>query len=192
MPWFTVALSLGALALSVRALWVNHRWLKEREEHKALSSTMADILDAEGQVRGQLALPGEVTTLAVSARVGALERRTKALDQRAQELNGMFKEAQKELSDAWGREKGLEQTLANVVGVDGVVLAQIRLPGTRCTPPDTTPCGNSCGHAHQDDARRWVCKVGMDIPCVAQRRQFLGSDSQCTHFKPASSWGNEG
>jgi hypothetical protein len=208
MTWIAVAIALASLGFSWHTTRKNTKVVRaleaEKRENDELKTTLVEVLDEEGNIRGQLALPGQVTTQGVSDRLAIAERsvstiqdeirdQTQKLKEDVAESAGELDKARSELVEALGREKKLTTTLADVVDGDGTVLAQLRLPGSKKNkgkPPNKTPCGDMCKLAHyvkdQKDSygriqRRggWLCKAGQDRPCDDVRKKFEDADGQC-------------
>jgi hypothetical protein len=163
----SVFLSSWALASS-RAFRISLH--EEKLENEKLTHALLDILDDDGSVRGQLAIPGQLAPQAVSDRL----QEAKSLLEEARSATKALQEAKSELEDSRKR----EHVVAEVIDKDGAVLTQLRIPG-RKVQPNRTPCG-SCGRVY------WI---GREVMCGAARGEvagwrphFLGSDNQCIHF----------
>lgn len=212
MTWIVVAIALASLGVSVGTFRRNQSLVRaleaEKRSNDELKTTLVEVLDEEGNIRGQLALPGELTNQGVSNRLALAEKsvstiqdeiraQTQKLKQEVAEASGELSKARKELTEALGREKSLVQTLAEVVDGDGTVLAQLRLPGSKkkgAKPPNKTPCGDMCRLAHYAQALRngyghvvrqggWRCKAGQDRACDDVRKQFEDAEGQCVLFE---------
>jgi len=203
--WIFAAIAIGSMGLSVHTLRRHKSVVAEleraRNEKESLVETMVSVLDEEGNVRGHLALPGEVTTGGVSRRLAIAEKSVSSIQEEmkkhGRQMRKAAREAAAELMEARGaleaarsRERHLEQTLAKVVDEDGKVLAQIRLPGKQMkNPPITTPCGDMCKKAFFSQAKpgsrngTWHCIAGMGRPCDQSRPKFVDAYGQCVLFE---------
>lgn len=204
MTWIAVIIALASLGVSGytvrRNLRLDRALDEERREKNMLKETLVEVLDEEGNIRGQLALPGRVTSQGVSDRLAIAERsvstiqdeirtQTKKLKGDVEKAAADLREAKGALEAARSREAGLEKTLAEVVDGDGIVLAQLRLPGERVKPPNRTPCGDMCKLAYREKVYnrygdwhgkyQWKCKAGQGRPCDEVRKNFVDADGQC-------------
>lgn len=207
MFWIAIALgiSVTSLGFSIGTFRRNNALVRaleaEKSQNKELVETLVEVLDEEGNIRGQLALPGQVTNRGVSNRLALAEKSVSTIQEEIKEATSKLKEEVKhasadlrEAKGAWeaakSREESLEKTLAEVVDGDGEVLAQLRLPGKQVKPPNKTPCGDMCKLAffkkQQADSygritRRasWFCTAGQGRPCDDVREQFVDAHGQC-------------
>lgn len=207
MTWIAIVIALASLGLSgytVRRNKVVARALEaERRENAELKQTLVEVLDEEGNIRGQLALPGQVTSQAVSSRLTLAEKSVSTIKEEVKEATKMLREAaektkadltevQGALEAARSREDKLQRTLAEVVDGDGTVLAQLRLPGEKVAPPNRTPCGDMCKLAYWHKGTKdswghhrgatWRCKAGQGQACDDVREQFVDGNGQCVLF----------
>ncbi len=180
--------SLGALAftgLTHRKVKINTSNQKAlvaaHEENENLRSTIAEIIDDDGNVRGQLALPGKVHTSEAVKQLRGAERREReaatALDKAHAKIKAVTK-----------AHKDISLHLAEVVDKGGNVLAQLRLPGEKIAV-NLTPCG-LCIHSFKIRPKansRNVdihCGVGQGHPVKHARNKlgFLDGTGNCVHF----------
>ena len=178
MTWFALGISILAVAMTFFFRSKNKevvRALEASQENEAeLTQTLAEILDSDGTIRGQLMLPGKMSTDDAVVRLAEAE---KAMTEVLERLN-------KERAN----KKDIE-TLVEAVNGDSVV--QIRLPGKAVTP-NNTPCGQMCKHAFFVKSERWEigngfsgewdCKAGQGRKCDEVRDQFLDANNQCVMF----------
>lgn len=200
-----VVVALAALGISVgvarRNRAIERALEQERRENKELKSTLVEVLDEEGNIRGQLALPGEVTTKGVSKKLAIAEQSvstlqlelketTQQLHKEVTQATDDLRRAKGELEAALSREEALQQTMAEVVDKDGKVLAQLRIPGEEVNPT-TTPCGDMCKLAYQRQKHDhyghvvgfyWACKANQDRRCDESRSKFLNAQNECVLF----------
>ena len=205
MTWVAILIALGAMGVSVGTFRRNKALTrsldKEKRENDELKTTLVEVLDEEGNIVGQLALPGQITNKRVSDRLAIAEKsvstiqeeirtQTKKLRTEVDKSVAEMREAKGALKAAQSREGGLEKTLAEVVDGDGTVLAQLRLPGKKVEPPNRTPCGDMCKLAFYQEAKRdrygdvrkratWNCTAGQGLPCDQVRSQFVDGNGQC-------------
>jgi hypothetical protein len=205
MTWIAIALALASLGLSWRTIRRNGTIMlaleAEKRENDELKTTLVEVLDEEGNIRGQLALPGQRVDQKVSHRLALAERsvstiqeeikeQTKKLKEEVKQASAELLEASGALEAAQSREKMLVQTLAEVVDGDGEVLAQLRLPGKKGVSPNKTPCGDMCKLAFREKIYNrygewhgkmgeWACMAGQGRPCDNVRKQFEDADGQC-------------
>ena len=176
MTYVALTLSALALLLVVRIAFVNERLTRalraaERREHDA-NSIVVNAIDLDGQLAGRLALPDgnpAVTELAQARTVLA--------------------EAAQQLTEARAARDEAQRTLAEVVDPTGAVLAQLRLPGQKISPPNRTPCALCRYYWSYEDIygyRTLKCQAAQErLPDA--RRQFLDADAvQCTMFERKS------
>lgn len=209
MTWIAILLAFAALGVSVGTVRRNKTLVKaleaEKREKDSLKETLVDVLDADYNIRGQLALPGQPVAQAVSDRLALAEKSVSTIQDEIKSQTAKLKkdvtQASKDLLEAKGaleaaqsREKKLVTTLAEVVDGDGKVLAQLRLPGAKKQgkQPCTTPCGDMCKLAFWRDGmkdyhgrlvgRGWKCTAGQGGPCDDVRRKFEDADGQCVLF----------
>lgn len=173
---------------------------QERAEKLELRETLVEVLDEEGEIRGQLALPGQPVQAKVSERLALAEKsvstiqdeirkQTEKLREESKKAAAELREAKGALEAARSREEYLEKTLAEVVDGDGEVLAQLRLPGKKVKPPNRTPCGDMCKLAFWHKGTKdtygrvrgsgWMCTAGQGRPCDDVRKKFEDPDGQC-------------
>lgn len=209
MTWLAILIALASMGISVGTFKRNKilaRALAEEKAQKAeLTETLVHVLDEDYNIRGQLALPGQVASQVVSDRLALAEKsvstiqdeireQTKKLKLEVTQASGELDKAREELVEALGREKSLTKTLAEVVDGDGNVLAQLRLPGKKQgRPPITTPCGDMCKLAFWRDGAKnfhgtvvglgWKCTAGQGSPCDDVRSKFEDADGQCVLFE---------
>lgn len=211
MTAVAILVALASMGVSGYSLFrqkvISKQLDRERAEKLELRETLVEVLDEEGTIRGQLALPGQPVGSRVSERLALAERsvstiqdeirnQTKKLRDEVEGAAADLREAKGALEAARSREEYLEKTLAEVVDSDGEVLVQLRLPGEREMPPNKTPCGDMCKLAvfNQDKkwdhrmgryikAQVWVCVAGQNRPCDDVRSQFVGADGQCVLFE---------
>jgi len=206
MGWVALLIALGSLGVSGFTFKRNHALTKaleaEKRESESLKETLVDVLDMEGNIRGQLALPGAPVGEGVQRRLALAERsvstiqkeikkQTEQLKEEVEKASTDLMEARGALEAARSRESHLEKTLAEIVDGDGEVLVKLRLPGEIRKAPNTTPCGDMCklafhqtwkernsfGHVVQKNG--WRCKAGQGRVCDEARKQFEDADGQC-------------
>lgn len=178
-----IAAFLTATGMNVRLQALEKKLKGEEERNKELTHTLAQVLDGDGNVCGQLMLPGEVTTGEAVKMLGEAEESLKeAKDEIASYRKSIF-ETQKLLDAARSREEKLEKTLAEVVDKDGGVLVELRLPGERVMP-NRTPCGELCKHALWDKrVAKYRCMANQGIVTNHSREQFLDANNQCVMWE---------
>jgi hypothetical protein len=174
-----IAMSISLIAVCVsaftlRALRTVSNALAAAQNAKAeLQATLVDILDDDGSVRGRLALPGH------DVAGDDLRKAQESLRVVMTEVS----QARTELEAERARARSLESTLANVVDADGSVLAQIRIPGKVRRPPNRTPCGSLCAHAHWHN-KSYHCAANEGRETVSSTREmFLDDQGQCVMFQ---------
>lgn len=179
MTYLAIIIALGALIVSIaqgRRRKNTLLALQAAEQRKdELASTLADIVDADGEVRGQLKLPGTPPADEVMTRLvqGLTEMR---------ECTAAMVKAKRELEKIRDREEKLNMTVLEIADKDGVVLNQIRVPSK--SQPNRTPCGSLCLHAKESrDKTAYFCRAGGDVLCYDVRHQFLDNDGQCVMFR---------
>lgn len=209
MGWFALLIAMGSLGVSGFTFKRNKTLTlaleAEKRENDSLTETLVDVLDMEGNIRGQLALPGRVTNQGVSNRLALAEksvstiqdeikRQTKQLRKDVEQASADLVEASGALEAAQSRETKLTKTLADIVDGNGEVLAQLRLPGEQVEPPNKTPCGDMCKLAHHVERvvnryghlvvdGGWMCTAGQGRPCDDVRKQFVDAQGQCVLFE---------
>jgi len=209
MGWFALLIAMGSLGVSGFTFKRNKTLTlaleAEKRENNSLTETLVDVLDMEGNIRGQLALPGRVTNQGVSNRLALAEksvstiqdeikRQTKQLRKDVEQASADLVEASGALEAAQSRETKLTKTLADIVDGNGEVLAQLRLPGEQVEPPNKTPCGDMCKLAHHVERvvnryghlvvdGGWMCTAGQGRPCDDVRKQFVDAQGQCVLFE---------
>jgi len=155
----------------------------EKREKAELKSTLVELLDADGTVRGQLRLPGESAAAPVAARLAIAERSISTILSQVDKANAALAKAAKDLEASRAAEARATKTLAEVTDRDGKVLAQIRLPGAKVTP-NRTPCGGLCTHAAWHAPwRDWICHASQGMKVSVARPQFLDGHNQCTMWE---------
>jgi len=178
-------LSLGLIVIVHRKNNTTQLMLAASEdEKKELSTTLANILDSDGEIRGQLVLPGHTSTSDAIAELQSAQADMKTLKMG-------LEEARIELESSQKSEKAMATTLAEIVDFDGTVLSQIRIPGKQKTPPNKTPCGQLCGYAlwgnmvdaNGNTLHGWRCIADRGQTVESAREHFLDADSQCTMFQ---------
>jgi hypothetical protein len=208
MGWFALLIAMGSLGVSGFTFKKNKSLTlaleAEKRESNSLKETLVDVLDMEGNIRGQLALPGQVTNQGVANRLALAEKsvstiqdeikkQTEALKGEVTQASADLREASGALEAAQSREEELTKTLANIVDGDGEVLAQLRLPGEQVKPPIKTPCGDMCKLATRTKIYNhygnwegkmsdWCCVAGQGRPCDKVRKQFVDAQGQCVLF----------
>jgi len=209
MGWFALLIAMGSLGVSGFTFKRNKTLTlaleAEKRENNSLTETLVEVLDMEGNIRGQLALPGRVTNQGVSNRLALAEksvstiqdeikRQTKQLRKDVEQASADLVEASGALEAAQSRETKLTKTLADIVDGNGEVLAQLRLPGEQVEPPNKTPCGDMCKLAHHVERvvnryghlvvdGGWMCTAGQGRPCDDVRKQFVDAQGQCVLFE---------
>lgn len=149
------------------------------EEKKTLTTTLANILDENGEIQGQLVLPGHVATSDAIIQLKEVQSDMKT-------LKIGLEEAKIELENSQKSEREMATTLAEIVDSDGSVLNQIRIPGRYKTPPNKTPCGKLCVNAYWSPSpsdKYWRCEAGEGRKAVVARENFLDAEGQCAMFK---------
>jgi hypothetical protein len=180
--------SFGALAftgLTYRKVRVNTSNQKAlvaaHEENENLRQTIAEIIDDDGNVRGQLALPGKVHTSEAVKQLRGAERREREAAIALEKAHAKIKAVTK-------AHKDISLHLAEVVDKGGKVLLQLRLPGEKIEV-NVTPCG-LCNHSFKIRPRtnsREVnihCGVGEGLLVNRARNHlnFLDGTGNCVHF----------
>jgi hypothetical protein len=205
MNWIAIAIALASLGASAWTTRRHHKVAraleKSEEEKKQLVETLVEVMDEEGNIRGQLALPGAPVASTVSNRLAIAEKsvssiqdeirkQTKRLREEVGQAAGDLREARGALEAAQSREARLEKTLAEVVDGDGTVLAQLRLPGRKMDrPPNKTPCGDMCKLSFFIRDRpnskngTWRCVPGQGQVADKVRKQFEDANGQCVLFE---------
>jgi MoxR-like ATPase len=214
MAWLALLAALASLGVSVGfSLKQRHQLQKlvlaleeEKRENDELKTTLVEVLDMEGNIRGQLALPGKPIAEKVSNRLAIAEKsvstiqdeirkQTKQLKEEVEQASADLLEAKGALEAARSREENLEKTLAEVVDGDGEVLVRLRLPGEVQRPPNKTPCGDMCKlaffkswqerdrHGYTVKKQGWKCVAGQGRNCDDVRKQFEDADGQCVLFE---------
>jgi MoxR-like ATPase len=206
MGWLAVLIAMGALGVSGFTFKKNKDLVlalaAEKKENNELKTTLVEVLDMEGNIRGQLALPGAPVGSAVQRRLALAEKsvstiqeeikkQTKQLKEEVEQASADLLEAKGALEAAQSREEALEKTLAEVVDGDGEILLQLRLPGEVRKAPVTTPCGDMCKlaffktwkardkHGYQTQKSEWRCTAGQGRACDDVRKQFEDAQGQC-------------
>ena len=205
MTAIAILIALASLGISGFTFHKNKTLVRalaaEKAQKEELTETLVHVLDEDYNIRGQLALPGQVTSQGVSDRLALAEKsvstiqeeikeQTKKLGEEVSQASKDLVEAKGALEAAQSREKNLVKTLAEVVDGDGKVLAQLRLPGEKVKLPITTPCGDMCKLAFQKKVYNrygdwhgqmsdWCCTAGQGRPCDKVRKQFVDANGQC-------------
>ena len=209
MGWLALIIAMGSLGVSgftfKRNKTLTEALEAEKKENNSLKETLVEVLDMEGNIRGQLALPGAPVGEHVQRRLALAEKsvstiqeeikkQTKQLKEDVEQASADLLEASGALEAAQSRETKLTKTLADIVDGDGEVLAQLRLPGEQATPPIKTPCGDMCKLATrtkvfnrygdwQGKMSEWCCVAGQSRPCDKVRKQFVDAQGQCVLFE---------
>ena len=178
MTWFALGISILAVAMTFFFRSKNEtmaRALKASKKHEAeLTQTLAEVIDSDGTVRGQLMLPGKMPTDDAMIKLHEAETSLDTLIDQVEYLRNELKQERE-------NNEGIK-TLVEAVNGDSVV--QIRLPGKAVTP-NKTPCGALCKHMfHVNDKDH--CKVGYTGDgnrCHQSREQFLDTNNQCIMFE---------
>ena len=209
MTWFALLLALAAMGMSVGTFRRNKTLVlaleAEKRDKDELTTTLVEVLDEEGNIRGQLAFPGQRVGQKVEQRLALAEKSVSTIQEDIKRQTRMLKkevaQASKDLLEAKGsleaaqsREKMLVHTLAEVVDGKGEVLAQLRLPGEKVKAPNKTPCGDMCklafyrtwkekdGYGYMKQKSAWKCTAGQGRNCDDVRKQFEDADGQCVLF----------
>ena len=173
----TAIFSLLAMIGAAVALTHNKTVTRELQESKKreleLVQTLTQILDEDGNVLGQLMLPGQTAT---SEAIKKLEGARWEMIVAHEEIVAL----RADLKKSRVQEEKISTTLAEVVDKDGSVLAQIRLPGKRVSP-NRTPCGGSCIHAFWK-ANDWHCIADQGRQADYARPKFLDQNDQCIMY----------
>ncbi len=171
MTWFALGISILAVAMTFFFRSKNEtmaRALKASKKHEAeLVQTLTEVLDSDGTVRGQLMLPGKMSTDDATLKLLEAEK--------------AMTEALERLSKERANKKDIE-TLVEAINRDSLV--QIRLPG-KAIAPNKTPCGQLCKYAIEciDD---WHCEANKGYTCDESRPEFLDANNQCVMFEKES------
>ena len=178
MTWFALGISILAMAMALFSRSKHEtvaRALKASQEHETeLVQTLAEILDSDGTVRGQLMLPGKMSTDEATLKLAKAEKTIT------------------ELLEKWDQERVNRKDIETLVeAVNGDSLVQIRLPG-KAVAPNRTPCGALCKHAfHVSKEEEYYCSAGINMDeypntCRMVRPQFLDVNNQCVMFEKES------
>jgi len=162
---------------------------EEKNKRLMLEETLVEVLDDDGNIRGQLALPGARLDSEVQQKITNANEELNSLRSTIELSTKKLKEANEELSLSKEREKKLEKVMAEIVDKNGAVLAQIRLPGKQIPPPNKTPCGKLCRFAKWSEDvngkidRQFRCHADQGKPVNYSRPLFLDANNQCTMFE---------
>lgn len=190
------AVSVVALLLAALALVANYGLYKEtadtrktlasaRAENEQLTQTLAEIVDDDGNVRGQLMLPGQVPTGAAIAQLDEAAAREQEAAKKLAAATKKLAAATKKLAMSETARGKVERTLAEAVDRDGTVLVQLRLPGQR-VKVNRTPCGLCVHRWWHTEKRDSLCNAaeGRSTRHTRDSFHFEDADGQCVHFKP--------
>lgn len=184
----SIGISVVAFATAVTIRRSQVRALNELEQAKRkekrakqsedeIKKTLVALCDESGNVRGQLALPGEVPADEAIKRLLSMQDDFKNLEADMSALH-------KKYTESHARERELETTLAQVVDKDNKVLVQLRLPGKQVDPPNRTPCGGLCVNGYWNkDRSSWRCRAYQGYAATDARQNFLDGDNQCVMFE---------
>jgi len=178
---------LGVAVTGWRGRAVRKALTAAKTEAGNLKQTLAHVLDGDGEVRGQLMLPGETYTAEAVAQLNEAQasmEKTKAL----------MEHMRAELTASLSREQETAKVLAEIVDDDGTVLANIRLPGEKIMP-NRTPCGDMCKfsfwhtsrpHGTKTEKSRngyWACRADQGRNVEYARSKFLDGNKQCVMWE---------
>lgn len=210
MGWVALIIAMGSLGVSGFTFKRNKTLTKaleaEKRENDSLTETLVEVLDMEGNIRGQLSLPGKPVGEHVQRRIALAEKsvstiqeeskkQTTQLKEEVEQASAYLREAAGALEAAQSREESLEKTLAEVVDGNGDVLVRLRLPGEIKKPPNKTPCGDMCKLAffkiwdatnkagYRYKKKGWLCTAGQGKECDDVRKQFEDAQGQCVLFE---------
>ena len=101
MGWFALLVAMGSLGVSGFTFKKNKALTlaleAEKRESNSLKETLVDVLDMEGNIRGQLALPGRVTNEGVSNRLALAEKSVSTIQD---EIKRQTKQLKKDVEQA--------------------------------------------------------------------------------------------
>ncbi len=164
--------------------------LKESKAREAsLVQTLTAVVDSDGEVRGQLMLPGKVPTDEALVKLKAAEG----------EIQRVTGEAAKLRREIDAERKNNEKVTQLVEAVNNGSVVQIRLPGS-VVKPDRTPCGDMCKYAYfvdkhgdihtstkgerpYEQSGKWRCKARQGNLVSSSRQYFLDANNQCVMFE---------
>ncbi len=177
MAWIALSISVLSVFLTLFFRVKNTQMFTALAAAKAseaqMKQVLADIIDDDGNVRGRLALPGEVPT----------DEATLQLQRSTKETEEMLRQAIQLRHDLDVERKNNKQ-LENIVEIiNDKSVVQIRLPGKKVMP-NRTPCGGLCNMASWDkESQIWRCLINQGMNVDNSRHLFLDANNQCVMFE---------
>jgi len=155
-----------------------------KQKETELAQTLAELVDGDGNIRGQLMLPGKMPT---DEAVIELKKATVALEK----MTARADDLQEKLEKAQQNNEHIE-AIVELFNQNQTV--QIRLPG-KTVFPNKTPCGKLCKHSMFVSSGNkvgasentfhgmWACLADQGIDCDQARKKFLDASNQCVMFE---------
>ena len=178
MTWAAFCVSILSVALVFFFRSKNETVIRalnaSQERESELEQTLVEILDGDGNICGQLMLPGKTST---NKAMIALQKAEVSLEAITAQTDDLRRNIEQE------RENN-ENIKVLVEAVNGDSIVKIRLPGKTVTP-NRTPCGMLCKHTfHIKDLSH--CNIGYTKNgnrCSESRKEFLDVNNQCVMFE---------